>query len=113
MPPEITGVARPTTRLPDITQPTLRCAHCHLRGRCLASSLPLDELGEMREASPGHRRVSRGQALYQAGGPFRSIYAIRLGFFKSYALTEDGRSQVVGFPMPGDILAMDGIDTVT
>ena len=65
----------------------------------------------MRDAMHGHRRIKRGEALYQAGDTFRSIYAVRLGFFKSYVVTEDGRSQITGFQMAGDVLGMDGIDT--
>ena len=47
--------------------------------------------------------------LYRAGEVFESIYAIRSGFFKTDVLLEDGRNQVTGFQMAGEILGMDGI----
>jgi len=53
--------------------------------------------------------VKRGEALYRSGDPFNSLYAIRTGFFKSNVLLEDGRDQVTGFFMPGEIMGLDGI----
>ncbi|MBI2319996.1 MAG: helix-turn-helix domain-containing protein, partial [Betaproteobacteria bacterium] len=53
--------------------------------------------------------VRRGESLYRAGERFSAIYAIRTGFFKSNVIMEDGRDQVTGFHMPGDIVGMDGI----
>ena len=108
-----TEFARLGTKLRDVGGLTLSCAHCHLRSRCLPSGLSLDELGEMREVAPRQRRVARGEALYQAGDSCHSIYAVRLGFFKSYVVTQDGRSQITGFQMAGDILGLDGADTGT
>jgi CRP/FNR family transcriptional regulator len=55
------------------------------------------------------KRLRRGESLYHAGGSFDSLYAIRSGFFKSRAVLEDGRDQVTGFHMAGEILGMDGI----
>jgi CRP/FNR family transcriptional regulator len=51
--------------------------------------------------------------LYRAGDVFESIYAIKTGFFKTDILLEDGRDQVTGFQMAGEILGMDGIGTET
>ena len=42
---------------------------------------------------------------------FEAIYAIRAGSFKTDVLLEDGREQVTGFQMTGEILGLDGIST--
>lgn len=55
------------------------------------------------------RKIKRGQSLYRSGNPFESIYAVRTGFFKTDILLEDGREQVTGFQMAGEIMGMDGI----
>jgi CRP/FNR family transcriptional regulator len=101
--------ARPVTVLRDVSQTGLRCGSCHLRSHCLPSDLAPDALAEMRELMIGQRRVRRGEALYQAGDGFRSIYAVRIGFFKTFVVAEDGRSQITGFQMAGDVLGIDGI----
>ena len=54
-------------------------------------------------------RVKRGRSLFHAGDEFSSIYAIRFGSFKTSAGDYDGRQQVTAFPLPGDVLGLDGI----
>src|SRR5215831_833688 len=106
------GVVRAAPMLREVSHPaTSQCDHCHLREHCLPSGLSDEELTEAREAMLGRRRIRRGEALYEAGDPFRSMYAVRLGFFKSFMVTEDGRSQITGSQMAGDLLGLDGIDT--
>jgi CRP/FNR family transcriptional regulator len=56
------------------------------------------------------RRVQQGVALYRAGDPFGPIYAIRSGTFKNVLLDANGSYQVLGFPMVGDVLGLDGIE---
>jgi CRP/FNR family transcriptional regulator len=46
-----------------------------------------------------------------SGDTFDAIYAIRSGFFKTDVLLEDGRDQVTGFQMAGELLGLDGIST--
>jgi len=47
--------------------------------------------------------------LVRTGDRFDAVYPIRLGFFKTRVTSDDGREQVTGFPMPGDILGFDAI----
>lgn len=57
------------------------------------------------------RTYRRGDYLFRSGEFFRSLYAIRTGFFKTQVLHEDGREQVTGFQMAGEIIGMDAIST--
>lgn len=68
-----------------------------------------DEIHKVDELVGGRRRVKRGQHLYRAGDPFEAIYAVKTGFFKTDVLIEDGRDQVTGFLMAGELLGLDGI----
>jgi len=54
-------------------------------------------------------KIHRGDALYRAGDPFRSIYAIKAGSFKTVVVLSDGREQIIGFQLVGDPLGMDGL----
>ena len=55
------------------------------------------------------RKVKRGASLFRNGEVFTSLYAIRTGFFKTSIASEDGRDQVTGFQMAGEIVGLDGI----
>ena len=57
------------------------------------------------------RPIKRGEHLFRLGEPFDSVYAARSGFFKTKLLLEDGREQVTGFHMAGELMGMDGIGT--
>ena len=57
------------------------------------------------------RTVARGDTLFRAGDEFQSLYAVRTGFFKTCVSSEDGRDQVTGFQMAGELLGLDGIGT--
>ena len=85
------------------------CANCNLREICLPAGLAADELDQLDDMVYTRRKIKRGDALYRAGEPFDAIYAVRIGFFKSRVTLEDGRDQVTGFSMAGEILGMDGI----
>ncbi len=87
------------------------CSNCNLRELCLPFGLSLEELERLDDLISTRRRIKRGDHLYRAGEPFDSIYAIRSGFFKTDVLLEDGRDQVTGFQMAGELLGLDGIST--
>jgi CRP/FNR family transcriptional regulator len=55
------------------------------------------------------RKVARGDNLFRNGDKFSALYAIRTGFFKTCLASEDGRDQVTGFQMAGEIIGLDGI----
>ncbi len=57
------------------------------------------------------KRVGRGVCLYRAGDSFAAVYPVRLGSFKTSALTASGGEQVTGFHMRGEIMGIDGVDT--
>lgn len=87
------------------------CSNCNLRELCLPFGLSLEELERLDDLISTRRRIKRGDHLYRAGEAFDSIYAIRSGFFKTDVLLEDGRDQVTGFQMAGELLGLDGIST--
>ncbi|MFZ2628205.1 MAG: fumarate/nitrate reduction transcriptional regulator Fnr [Rugosibacter sp.] len=87
------------------------CSQCNLQELCLPVGLSETELAIVDKLVGGRRKVARGQALFHSGEPFTAIYAVKLGFFKTEILATDGRHQVTGFHMAGEVLGMDGIST--
>ena len=85
------------------------CSSCNLRELCLPVGLSDSDLGQIENLVGLRRTVRRGEALFRVGDPFTSLYAVRTGFFKTRVSTEDGRDQVTGFQMGGELLGLDGI----
>jgi CRP/FNR family transcriptional regulator len=87
------------------------CSNCNLREICLPVGMSNEQLGRLDELVATRRSVGRGESLFHAGDAFASLYAVRTGFFKTCVASEDGREQVTGFQMGGELLGLDGIGT--
>ncbi len=85
------------------------CSSCNLRELCMPMGLKTEEMDQIDGLVATRRKVKRGAHLYSNGEKFSSLYAIRTGFFKTCITTEDGRNQVTGFQMAGEIMGLDGI----
>lgn len=102
---------RKVARQVNIARLKAACSTCNLRELCLPMGLSAGEMEQLDEMISTRRRVQAGEALYRTNDPFHALYAVRSGFFKTTLLHEDGREQVTGFQMSGEILGMDGIGT--
>ena len=85
------------------------CSNCNLRELCMPVGLEKAELDRIEEIVAIQRKVKRKETLFRSGERFTSLYAIRTGVFKTQLTTEDGRDQVTGFQMAGEIIGLDGI----
>lgn len=96
---------------PTDAQPHASCANCILPELCLRAGLAPDEIQRLDQLVYVRRGLARGEYLYRAGDAFSTLYAIRSGFFKNDLVLKDGRNQIMGFHMPGEVLGVDGIGT--
>ena len=87
------------------------CLTCSLRELCLPIGLTADEMKQLDALIVNRTTLKKNEALYRAGDPFNALYAIRIGSLKTNMLVEDGREQVAGYHMPGEIIGLDGIGT--
>jgi CRP/FNR family transcriptional regulator len=90
---------------------TVRCSGCSMRSVCMPAGLSAAELAQLDAVICTTRPVHRGEALYRAGDAFQSIYAVRVGSFKTIVMHRDGREQVTGFQIAGEALGLDGVCT--
>ena len=88
-----------------------KCSKCMLRNVCLPVNLSEQDSCKLDGIVRFHRIVKRGQALHRSGDSFESLFALRSGSFKTLTLHRDGREQVTGFQMAGEMLGLDGIAT--
>jgi CRP/FNR family transcriptional regulator len=96
--------------LPMITETIkVACSNCNLRELCMPMGFDQTEMQKLDEVVATRIKVKQGSHLFSHGDHFTSLYAIRTGFFKTSVSTEDGREQVTGFQMAGEIVGLDGI----
>jgi CRP/FNR family transcriptional regulator len=89
--------------------PRVACASCNLRELCLPVGFSSAELERLDGLVATRRSVGRGETLFRRGDPFSGVYAVRAGFFKTCSTSEEGREQVTGFQMAGELLGFDGM----
>ncbi|WP_080745018.1 Crp/Fnr family transcriptional regulator [Cupriavidus necator] len=95
---------------PPPPDPVPCCASCQVARLCLAGGLvragraPADTQAQLHTV-----RLRKRQSLYLLGDPVGALYAIRVGTVKTHVTTEDGRTQVVGFHFPGDMVGLDSL----
>ncbi len=85
------------------------CGSCSMHQLCLPMGLDQAELTKLDQVIGRRRRIPRDERLYQMGEPFRNLYAIRYGHFKTYQVNAAGEQQITGFQMAGELLGMDAI----
>ncbi|MDB5963296.1 MAG: transcriptional regulator [Massilia sp.] len=85
------------------------CAGCSMQQLCLPMGLDEDDMLRLDKVIGRRRRVARDERLYQMGQPFRNLYAIRFGHFKTFHVNAAGDEQITGFQMAGELLGMEAI----
>jgi CRP/FNR family transcriptional regulator len=76
---------------------------------CLPGGLSSAEMRRVEQIVYLRRRIKRGETLFNTGDAFTAIHAIHSGFFKTSVVDSEGREQVTGFYMGGELLGMDGL----
>ncbi len=102
---------KPLPPTETLASPQISCSQCNLAELCLPVGLSEEELAAIDALVHKRRRIGKHQALFEARAAFESIYAVRVGGFKTVLTLPDGREQVTGFYMSGELLGMDGIGT--
>lgn len=93
---------------PPISPPLVfpRCIPSELFG---SIGLSAQELAKVHHLLMVPRKVKKGAALFRGGQPFKELFAVRSGSFKTSLRSADGRTQVIGLQLPGDFLGIQGI----
>ncbi len=86
------------------------CKTCSLSELCLPRGLQSEELQRLDDIIKARRVVHSGDLLFKEGSENRGIYAVRSGSVKTFAMTESGEEQVLGFHLPGEIVGLAGLD---
>ena len=85
------------------------CGACSMHQLCLPMGLDDADINRLDQIIGRRRRLERDERLYAMGEPFRSLYAVRYGHFKTYQVNAAGEAQITGFQMAGELLGMDAI----
>lgn len=87
------------------------CTGCTVLELCLPPGLTGEEAERLDKLIFQRFKIKKDAPLYRAGDPLRSLYAVHTGSFKTSVISVDGREQITGFQIPGEMLGLDAIST--
>lgn len=87
------------------------CKDCSTRELCLPMGMGDADVESLNKLIKRRRSMKKGACLYRVNEPLRALFAIRLGALKTTGLLEDGRAQISGFHLPGELLGIDAINS--
>jgi CRP/FNR family transcriptional regulator len=87
----------------------ITCKNCGIYGLCSEVNGSDVDLSLPETIVRNRRLFERGELLYKTDEPVRNIHAIRTGSVKTYVLTQNGRMQITGFHIAGELLGLGAI----
>jgi CRP/FNR family transcriptional regulator len=87
------------------------CAHCASRRFCMPDGFDAKQAAELKGVFGNYRKVKQGEAVFRAGETFRNLYVVKGGSYKTVAIDNEGREQIIGFQIAGEFMGLDGIST--
>ncbi len=90
--------------------PSFDCRNCGVYSLCVPLGLHDADMSLLDRVVRRKQLYRRGEILFCSGEPFTYLYAIRSGSVKTFVATEDGRVQVTGLRVPGQVLGLSAIE---
>jgi len=88
---------------------SISCTSCSLNQLCIPFTLDESELRTLDDIIERKKPFHKGDFLFEAETPLKSLFAVRSGSFKSYLVDDEGVEQITGFHLPGDIVGFDAL----
>ncbi len=85
------------------------CSTCAFSAACLASGYDKSQLRDLHVLVQHTGPFEEGGHIFREGDPFTAIAAVRSGTVKTYVTDANGREQVQGFYLPGEMIGLNAI----
>jgi CRP/FNR family transcriptional regulator len=100
---------RPRSPIADDGDALRFCSTCAFSSACLEQGYDKSRLAELHVLVEHAGPFAEGTHLFREGDPFDAIAAVRAGTVKTYVNDSDGREQVQGFFLPGEVIGLSAI----
>ncbi|KLJ01088.1 helix-turn-helix domain-containing protein [Luteimonas sp. FCS-9] len=85
------------------------CSTCAFSSACLAEGYDKTDLRDLHVLVEHVGPFREGDYVFREGAPFNAIAAVRAGTIKTYVIDGNGREQVLGFFLPGEVIGLNAI----
>lgn len=85
------------------------CSTCAFGAVCLPGGYDKTALSELHCVVQHTGPLHAGDTIFRANDRFESIYAVRAGTVKTRVIDTQGREQILGFHLPGEVIGLAAI----
>ena len=85
------------------------CSTCAFSAACIEQGYDKSQLRELHVLVEHIGPFREGEHIFREGDPFNAIAAVRGGTVKTYVTDTEGREQVQGFFLPGEVIGLNAI----
>lgn len=85
------------------------CSTCAFSSACMAEGMDKSQLRDLHVLVEHVGPFAPGDHVFREGDPFTAIAAVRAGTVKTYVVDAQGREQVQGFFLPGEVIGLNAI----
>lgn len=85
------------------------CGTCAFAPVCLPGGYDKTALARLHMIIEHVGPFPAGTHAFRVGDPFTAVYAVRAGTVKTYVVDDEGREQVLGFHLPGELVGLNAI----
>jgi CRP/FNR family transcriptional regulator, anaerobic regulatory protein len=87
------------------------CPNCSFIAWCTPANLTAHQVRQFGDRLEHRRLRKHHEYLHRIGAALISLYVINSGFLRTSITDDEGREQIIGFLMPGDLVGMEAIAT--
>jgi len=87
------------------------CSTCAFSAACVDQGYDKSKLGELHVLVEHIGPFAEGEHIFREGDRFDAIAAVRAGTVKTYVNDAEGREQVQGFFLPGEVIGLNAISS--
>ena len=106
---QIGRLPQPPSPIADDGDENHFCRTCAFASVCLAVGYGKSDLSALHCLVEHVGPFRAGEYVFHNGDPFRAIFAVRAGTVKTSMVDRDGREQVLGFYLPGEVIGLNAI----
>ena len=85
------------------------CSTCAFSAACLEGGYDKSQLRDLHVLVEHVGPFREGEHIFREGDAFNAIAAVRAGTVKTYVMDTEGREQVQGFFLPGEVIGLSAI----
>lgn len=100
---------RPSAQDPGDGDALRFCTTCAFGRVCLTDGYDKRALEDLHCLVEHTAPMHAGDEVFRLGQPFGAIYAVRAGMVKTRRIDEQGREQIFGFYLPGELIGLNGL----